>query len=49
MGDFNLPGIDWVNGGGGRGRDAIFVEAVDNALMQQLVDFPTHLKGNTLT
>ena len=49
IGDFNLPGLDWGGGGGnGRGRDTIFVEAVENAFMQQLVDFPTHIKGNTL-
>ena len=48
IGDFNLPGIDWSGGGGGRGRDAVFVEAVENALMQQLVEFPTQVKGNIL-
>ena len=48
MGDFNLPTIDWVNGGGGRGREAVFAEAVEGALMQQLVDFSTHIKGNIL-
>jgi hypothetical protein len=45
IGDFNLPGIDWATSGGGRGRNAVLVEAVENALMSQLVDFPTHTKG----
>ena len=48
LGDFNLPTIDWVNGGGGRGREAVFAEAVEGAFMQQLVDFRTHIKGNIL-
>jgi len=49
IGDFNLPGIDWVGAGGhGRGREPHFVEAVGNALMQQMVDFPTQVKGNIL-
>jgi hypothetical protein len=49
IGDFNMPGIDWIGGGGhGRGREALFADAVENALMQQLVDFPTQVKGNTL-
>ena len=48
IGDFNLPRIDWVGGGGGRGCDAVFLEAVENTMMQQLVDFPTQVKGNIL-
>ena len=47
LGDFNMPGIDWV-GGSSRGREALFAEAVENALMQQMIDFPTQVKGNTL-
>jgi len=47
LGDFNMPGIDWV-GGSSRGREALFAEAVESALMQQMVDFPTQVKGNTL-
>jgi endonuclease/exonuclease/phosphatase family metal-dependent hydrolase len=47
LGDFNMPGIDWV-GGSSRGREALFAEAVEGALMQQMVDFPTQVKGNTL-
>jgi len=47
LGDFNMPGIDWV-GGSSRGRETLFAEAVESALMQQMVDFPTQVKGNTL-
>jgi hypothetical protein len=46
VGDFNLPIIDWVGGGGSSGREGAFVEATENALMQQLVDFATHTRGN---
>jgi len=47
LGDFNMPSIDW-NGGGGRGRERDFQEAVEECFMQQLVDFPTQVRGNIL-
>ncbi len=46
IGDFNLPGVDWANGG--RGREAAFVDAMQSKLMHQLIDFPTHVRGNIL-
>ena len=47
FGDFNLPGIDW-RGGTATGRAAEFMEAVDDALMEQMVEFATQVSGNTL-
>ena len=47
VGDFNLPGIDWTTGRG-EGRDGRLVQIIQDLLMEQLVDFPTHLRGNCL-
>ena len=47
FGDFNLPQIDW-EAGAARGRAEELLEAVQDKLMDQLVDFPTQVKGNTL-
>jgi len=47
IGDFNLPGIDWESGTAtGRAREIL--EAAEERFFEQLVDFPTHTKGNTL-
>ncbi len=47
LGDFNLPGIDWINlTSDSRGRR--LVETVEEEGLDQLVGFPTHLKGNIL-
>ena len=47
IGDFNLPDISWETGeASGRARE--FVEATDDALLVQMVEFPTHVKGNCL-
>jgi D-alanyl-D-alanine dipeptidase len=46
-GDFNLPDIDW-EAGEARGADLELLEAVQAANMEQLVGFPTHVRGNTL-
>jgi len=47
VGDFNLPGIDWRQGTAvGRARD--FLEATESKFMEQLIDFPTQVIGNTL-
>jgi hypothetical protein len=43
--DFNLLDISWETGeASGRARE--FVEAADDALLVQMVEFPTHVKGN---
>jgi hypothetical protein len=47
IGDFNLPEIHWEEGTA-RGRTAGLLEAVKDSFMQQLVNFPTQVKGNTL-
>ena len=47
IGDFNLPDMDW-EGGVARGRTAGLMEAIDDGFMEQMVDFPTQVKGNIL-
>ena len=47
IGDFNLPSINWRNGTADQ-KGRRLLEAVEEADMTQLVDFPTHNKGNTL-
>jgi nitrous oxidase accessory protein NosD len=47
IGDFNLPGIDWTTGHG-RGAERLIVEAAHDMFCTQMVDFSTHIKGNTL-
>jgi len=47
VGDFNLPGINWRQGTA-TGRAQEFLAATENKFMEQLVDFPTQVKGNTL-
>ena len=47
VGDFNLPGINWRQGTA-TGRAQEFLAATENKFMEQLVDFPTHTKGNIL-
>ena len=47
IGDFNLPEINWEDGHA-RGRAAHLLEAAENVLMEQLVTFTTHTRGNRL-
>jgi len=47
IGDFNLPGVDWENGTA-NGRAHEFLAATEERFMEQLVDFPTQVKGNIL-
>jgi hypothetical protein len=47
IGDFNVPDIDWESGTtSGRSRELL--EAAEEKLMEQMVPFPTHVRGNTL-
>ena len=47
IGDFNLPGINWETfQATGRSKD--LVEKCNDKFFSQLVDFPTHIKGNLL-
>ena len=47
IGDFNMPDIDW-RGGTAKGRAKEFLEAAEDSIMTQLVNFSTHIKGNVL-
>ena len=47
IGDFNLPSIDWRSGTA-RGAATEVLEAVEDMLMSQMVDFSTQVKGNIL-
>ncbi len=47
LGDFNLPGIDWEHlTSDSRGRPIL--EACTQGGLEQLVTFPTHIRGNVL-
>jgi hypothetical protein len=48
IGDFNLPGIDWHKDQSKDARGRMLLEASLEGGLQQLVDFPTHTKGNIL-
>jgi Endonuclease-reverse transcriptase len=45
IGDFNLPSVDWK---AGRNCEKIVIEAAEDMFLQQLLEFSTHIKGNTL-
>jgi hypothetical protein len=45
--DFNLPDINWDTGEASA-RTREFKEAVDDPLMEQMVDFQTQVRGNML-
>ncbi len=47
IGDFNLPEVVWDEATG-TGRAGPLVEAVQERLLSQLVDFPTQVSGNIL-
>ena len=47
VGDFNLPDINWTEGHA-RGNTALLLEATQEKFMEQLVNFKTHIRGNTL-
>lgn len=47
IGDFNLPGVNW-DSYTATGRAAEVAEAAADSHLEQLVQFPTHTKGNTL-
>jgi hypothetical protein len=41
--DFNLPDVDWMEGAA-----AVQNTGLSLRLLEQIVDFPTHIKGNCL-
>ena len=47
IGDFNLPGIDWEENKADRQGRPVQEKAIEEGL-EQLVTFPTHIKGNRL-
>jgi hypothetical protein len=47
IGDFNLPGVDWTTGYC-RANERQIVDVMEDKFMAQMVDFPTHTKGNIL-
>ena len=47
IGDFNLPNIDWNNYTCDK-KSQKFVDTIENKFFSQLIDFPTHVKGNIL-
>ena len=47
IGDFNYPNINWSNVSSDRGSADLLQCSIDNGF-EQLVDFPTHIRGNTL-
>jgi Reverse transcriptase (RNA-dependent DNA polymerase)/Endonuclease-reverse transcriptase len=47
IGDFNLPTIDW-EGGAATGRASELLEAAEDRLLEQMVQFSTHVRGNRL-
>ena len=48
IGDFNLPAINWKDGTAAGPTARKFLEASQDADMDQLVTFPTHARGNIL-
>ena len=47
IGDFNLPEINWQTGKTTT-RSQVFLDAIEDSAMEQLVSFNTHIKGNLL-
>ena len=47
LGDFNLPEIDW-DMGTTAGRSREFLAATEEAMLEQMVNFHTHVRGNKL-
>jgi hypothetical protein len=44
IGDFNVPDINWETGMARGGVDVELLEAAQTAWIEQLVDFPTHIR-----
>ena len=47
VGDFNFPKINWQGGSNDR-KSENFVECVHAKNLEQMVEFPTHIRGNLL-
>lgn len=47
IGDFNYPSIDWANNSCDN-KCRPFVDALSERFLHQIIDFPTHIRGNIL-
>ncbi len=47
-GDFNMPNIDWDSYSSNDNVDQLFLDSFSNLGFEQLVNSPTHVKGNIL-
>ena len=47
IGDFNFPTIDWENNSC-ENKCRPFLDSLNDKFLQQMVDFPTHIRGNVL-
>jgi hypothetical protein len=48
VGDFNMPGIDWVRGWSAREGERMLIDTVEDKFWSQMVTVPTHRLGNIL-
>jgi hypothetical protein len=48
IGDFNLPDKDWISGAAGSRSSGLVLEEAGAAGLHQMVEFPTHTRGNIL-
>jgi hypothetical protein len=48
IGDFNMPDIDWKNYQSKNSKYSRFLSIINQKSFHQLIDFPTHSKGNIL-
>lgn len=48
IGDFNMPDIDWKNYQSKNSKYSRFLNIVNQKSFHQIIDFPTHSKGNIL-
>ena len=47
-GDLNMPATDWQNYSSPNSIDQLFLDTLSNFELEQLVNIPTHIKGNIL-
>ena len=48
LGDFNFPDINWQNISSSSTTSNLFFEFVTDHCLHQLIDHPTHVRGNTI-
>jgi hypothetical protein len=47
VGDFNVPGINWLTRTAASEREKMFLRACEDAKLGQLVDLPTQMRGTS--